>query len=293
MRIQHRFVHSYVLNELVCLAFAIWLYSGAEFGSMPTSDALIIDRLPQRPGWCPRFVVAGVVLCCCLCGYYLLFVALLVVGRTFRPSAKHLCWEPRFGEPAFRAVTVTVRDGQKLKVQIANAEDERSGSGSRRSSSPSPRRRRARTRPVMLLAAPLGQCGPSIYAPIYHHYGDAFTYIFWDYRGFYASAIEESPDRPIRTLSLSEHARDALDLLSHFGYEKADVVCGHSMGTIVALEMSLLAPSRVGAMVLMNGFHGTVFSTAFQPVFRIPMAGACVRPWRLRAPPPLRRMLYT
>jgi len=52
----------------------------------------------------------------------------------------------------------------------------------------------------MLLAAPLGQCGPSIYAPIMARYGDDFTYISWDYRGFFGSSLEKrkTPKRALR-----------------------------------------------------------------------------------------------
>ena len=45
------------------------------------------------------------------------------------------------------------------------------------------------------------------------------------------------------------------------------------MGTIVALEACLLYPEKIKSVVLLNGFHGQVFSTAFQPLVRIPLVG--------------------
>ena len=45
------------------------------------------------------------------------------------------------------------------------------------------------------------------------------------------------------------------------------------MGVPVALEMALLFPEAIGSLVLMNGFHGQAFQTAFQPLVRIPFMG--------------------
>jgi hypothetical protein len=53
-----------------------------------------------------------------------------------------------------------------------------------------------------------GQCGPSIYAPITSYFGDAFTYVTWDYRGFFSAGAPTQP----RDLSVTEHARDALEV---------------------------------------------------------------------------------
>ena len=102
---------------------------------------------------------------------------------------------------------------------------------------------------------------------------EEFVYVTWDYRGFFAS---DAPARP-RRISIPEHAQDALEALAAAGYGDRctnDVVMvGHSMGVAVALEATLLFPERIGALVLLNGFHGHVFQTAFQPLVRVLFAG--------------------
>lgn len=44
-------------------------------------------------------------------------------------------------------------------------------------------------------------------------------------------------------------------------------MAGHSQGTAVTLEFAVLYPERVDSLMLINGMHGHVFSTAFQPMF--------------------------
>jgi pimeloyl-ACP methyl ester carboxylesterase len=100
-------------------------------------------------------------------------------------------------------------------------------------------------------------------------FGPEFTYVTWDYRGLFGSDKLVQP----RGLAIHEHAKDALEVLRAAGFEKADVMIGHSLGTAVTLEFVLLFPECVKALVLMNGFHGHVFSTAFQPLVRIPFMG--------------------
>jgi 3-oxoadipate enol-lactonase len=121
----------------------------------------------------------------------------------------------------------------------------------------------------MLLALPLGNCGPNIYTPILTFFGDEYTYVTWDYRGFFGS---ESPRR-VRRISIPEHAQDAIEVLNACGFAYADLMVGHSMGCPVALETALLYPDAVGAYILLNGFHGHVFQTAFQPLVRVPFMG--------------------
>ena len=48
------------------------------------------------------------------------------------------------------------------------------------------------------------------------------------------------------------------------------------------LELSLLYPDAVGLMILLNGFHGHVFQTAFQPLVRLPGVGSCLN-WLVEA----------
>lgn len=124
----------------------------------------------------------------------------------------------------------------------------------------------------MLLAEPLGQQGPGIYDPITVYFGSEYTYVTWDYRGFFDSGMPDTE----RRISIPEHAQDAIEVLDEAGFSKADVMVGHSMGTAVAFETILCFPDKVGAVVILNGFHGKVFSTAFQPLIRIPLLGDCI-----------------
>ena len=69
-----------------------------------------------------------------------------------------------------------------------------------------------------------------------------------DLRGFGASARREP-------FTIQQHARDMLKLLAALGVEEAAVV-GLSMGGAVAIEMALVAPERVSALVLANTAPG-------------------------------------
>merc|ERR1711916_146067 len=48
-------------------------------------------------------------------------------------------------------------------------------------------------------------------------------------------------------------------------------------GMQVSLELATLWPSYVDRLILLNGAHGQVFSSAFQPVFRVPVVGDFAR----------------
>ncbi len=123
---------------------------------------------------------------------------------------------------------------------------------------------------VMLFAPPLGQCGFGVYEPIMAKYGSEYTYITWDYRGLHGS---DDPKRT-RRISIPMHTEDGIRVLKAATRGgSADVMVGHSMGVQVALETVLVYPELVDSLVLLNGAHGHVFSTAFQPVFRIPFVG--------------------
>merc|ERR1711939_1215825 len=124
----------------------------------------------------------------------------------------------RHPRPTFTSFQHTARDGVKLKVSIAKSPSE--------------------TAKVMLLACPLGQYGPSIFNPIMCWFGSDFTYVTWDYRGFFDS---EKPSR-LRKISIPEHAMDAMEVLQACGFSKAGVMVGHSMGTAVSFETVLLYP---------------------------------------------------
>ena len=150
--------------------------------------------------------------------------------------------------PTFRTFSHVTRDGVKIKVHVTNTSGKK----------------------VMLLAKPLGASqGTGIFSPIMSCFGPQFTYVTWDYRGLFGSDKLAQP----RGLAINEHAKDALEVLHAAGFKQVDVMVGHSLGTAVTLEAALLFPHCIKAIVVMNGFHGHVFSTAFQPLVRWPFMG--------------------
>ena len=92
-----------------------------------------------------------------------------------------------------------------------------------------------------------------------------YRIITWDYRGLFAS---DSPASQ-RHLAVSHHADDALAVLQAEGVERA-VIIGWSMGVQVSLDFAASFPERVAGLVLLNGTHGHVLSTGFQPLFSVP-----------------------
>ncbi|RWB52529.1 alpha/beta fold hydrolase [Mesorhizobium sp.] len=56
---------------------------------------------------------------------------------------------------------------------------------------------------------------------------------------------------PPQAPELADYARQAIRLLDHLGLDNVSVV-GHSMGALVAQELALLAPERVGRIVSLN-----------------------------------------
>jgi pimeloyl-ACP methyl ester carboxylesterase len=156
--------------------------------------------------------------------------------------------------PAFERRTCTSHDGLTLAYHVSR---------------PRANLLTDRARKCVLLCEPLGQSGPLVFAPLLATLGDEYTFVSWDYRGFFGSA---GPRRK-RRLSISAHAEDGATVLKAAGFESASVCVGHSMGVQVALELTLLWPERVQRLVLLNGCHGAAFSTAFQPVVRLPLLG--------------------
>jgi pimeloyl-ACP methyl ester carboxylesterase len=71
-------------------------------------------------------------------------------------------------------------------------------------------------------------------------------------------------------LSVRDHAEDALRILDAEGVDRA-VWVGWSMGVQVSLEAAAIDPKRFAGLVLMNGTYGHVFSSGFQPWFRLPL----------------------
>jgi pimeloyl-ACP methyl ester carboxylesterase len=77
---------------------------------------------------------------------------------------------------------------------------------------------------------------------------DSFDCIHYDNRGIGQSTAD------ISRLSIEQMARDALTLLDALGVDRAHVV-GHSMGGAIAVQLALLAPSRVKSLTLMCTVH--------------------------------------
>ena len=176
MAFKQRFLHYYFLNELTHSAVLLWLFTSAPLARW----------LPAASRVLPAWLVA----LACYGGFYLanflaLFLVLLV--RTARRAAghRHTAYAaPRHALPAWRSLSCTARDGVALTVHVSDGGGGASAAAAAAatgSSSPGPRTRRQRQqqqqpqtaaaasvierrpRRVMLLAAPLGQCGPAIY----------------------------------------------------------------------------------------------------------------------------------
>lgn len=242
-----RYLWYYSAIELLSIVFAYWLFSGHEWIIIGNSDiflSLFSTNWPHTLRACFIFIIAYIALF--FFGFFVQLVRRL--GRH-----QHLKWTPTYSQPKWTSVRAVTADGVELNVRI---------------SEPVKRAKGLPRKKVVLLAQPLGHCGPSYYAPVLAEFGPHFVYITWDYRGFFGSPLGES--RRLRPQSIQEHARDAMTALQACGFTSVDIIIGHSMGTVVGLEMSVLFPDKVGALVLLNGFHGHVFQTAFQPLIRIP-----------------------
>lgn len=246
---KQRWLHYYFVNELFHTAAGAYI-------CFYTPAALIFTSLDYVVPGLARVVACVLGYLCFSLAMFLIVIPVLILRRTCRhrnlpgggASIQHAV-------PRFRSFFHTARDGIKLHVRVSLDK----------------RRQKVAVadKKVMLLAAPLGQRGPSLYNPIMARYGPEYTYITWDYRGFFRS---DTPDRR-RRISIHEHAEDAMEVIRACGFEKVSVMVGHSMGTAVAFETVLLFPDAVGALVILNGFHGHVFSTAFQPLVRFPFVG--------------------
>ena len=237
-----RWLHFYALNEL-------------------TNTLLIVYYVTQFPihKACLYYAVT-----------YFVFYALLCLQLSIRRRCKSSYQQyqnifangkpnhPNYGRSSFHIKSVTARDGFVLKI--------------RTTSNPSS----SKPTKVMLFAAGLGCENADALIPIMCQYGNEYTYIAWNYRGFFGSSATASVSSCRRFLSISEHARDALDILSASGYSKFDVVVGHSMGSSVAFEFALLYPDLVDRIIILNGMHGHVYSTAAQPLVRFPFAADVV-----------------
>jgi pimeloyl-ACP methyl ester carboxylesterase len=88
--------------------------------------------------------------------------------------------------------------------------------------------------------------------------------VIWYRRRGYAGS------RAVGPFSMEGQARDAEDLLSHLGIERAHVV-GHSGGGAIAAQLALQSPSRVRSLVLNEP---AIFPPALQAAFKQIMAPA-------------------
>ena len=295
--VQQRFLHFYFVNEALNACFMYWLFTGFPvpvFRWASSSDEVLRGVFGGAVGM-KRFALAVAVYTVAFFACQGLMLVLLVVRRNCRESRHNvgrLAGRELYTQPVFHPVKARMRDGVEVLARCTA-----DAGGGKEEARPSPLQRGAEAapKPVMLLVAPLGQQGPAIYAPIMALYGDRYTYVTWDYRGFFGSSLSAergaaaarrkrpvsppSPwsSNPRRILSISDHARDGMEVLRACGFAKADVVVGHSMGTAVGMEMALLFPERVGSLILLNGFHGHVYQTAFQPLYRVPFFADCVR----------------
>ncbi|CDX18134.1 Flavin reductase domain-containing protein [Mesorhizobium sp. ORS 3324] len=85
----------------------------------------------------------------------------------------------------------------------------------------------------------------AIWQPQIEAMQDRFDVIAIDMLGHGASPL------PPENADLSDFADQAIRLLDHLGLDRVAVV-GHSMGALVAQELALRAPSRVGSLVCLN-----------------------------------------
>lgn len=103
------------------------------------------------------------------------------------------------------------------------------------------------------------------WAPAIEAFFRTHKIITWDYRGLFAS---DSPASR-RRLSVVHHVDDARAILDAEKVDRA-VLMGWSMGVQVSLDFAASFPERVAGLVLLNGTHGHVLSTGFQPIASIP-----------------------
>ena len=109
--------------------------------------------------------------------------------------------------------------------------------------------------------------GGRLYAwmPAIEAFWPDYRLITWDYRGLFASDSPKSK----RRLSVAHHVDDIMAVLDAEKVERA-VFAGWSMGVQVSLDVAASFPERVAGLVLLNGTHGHVLATGFQPFVSVP-----------------------
>jgi pimeloyl-ACP methyl ester carboxylesterase len=120
---------------------------------------------------------------------------------------------------------------------------------------------------TLLLANGLGGRLYSL-APIVEEFWRDHRIITWDYRGLFESDNPAS----MRRLQVVNHVEDARAILDAENIDRA-VLFGWSMGVQISLDFAASYPERVAGLILVNGTHGHVFSTGFQPIISIPGLG--------------------
>lgn len=109
--------------------------------------------------------------------------------------------------------------------------------------------------------------GGRLYAwePAIEAFWSTHRLVTWDYRGLFASDSPKSK----RKLAVAQHVDDIIAILDEEEIDRA-VFVGWSMGVQVSLDVAASHPDRVAGLVLINGTHGHVLSTGFQPVISVP-----------------------
>lgn len=88
------------------------------------------------------------------------------------------------------------------------------------------------------------------------HLAERHSVVHWHYRAHGRSGLPHDPAR----IDIPAHASDLMSVMDAVGLERA-VLCGHSMGTQVALEAYRMAPHRVRGLVLLCGSYGKITAT--------------------------------
>ena len=119
-----------------------------------------------------------------------------------------------------------------------------------------------RERVVLLHASPF----VSWYRPLLEHLTDLSTLT-------YRRRLRRSDGGPYRPLTVAEDATIAARLMDHVGWARAHVV-GHSYGALVALQLALDRPERVGSVALLEPAARGISSSAAVAVALQPVLAA-------------------